>query len=203
MFALVTVVITLFVADAKLFGTKSRTNPVGAVYAQYDASKQANIVFDEGSLKYSSFSTQVWRQKLMAKKIGVELMDLNEIYDKVKHAIVGDYAEFSTYVRPDKVTNKGGFIFGAWKIQIYVNKRTDIWKYRIAQGEKEVVCKQNMYRKEKEKFFGITIDTDEYRWTETRACSIGVISGLINNVIDDVDKVWNRKYHVAIGHNEL
>ena len=197
--------VSCIIVDCKLFGSKVRSGPTSAVYAVYDANTPAQIAYDEETLNYSSFNTHKWKQRLNSKGISISINDLNEIENSVKNAIIAGYAKYTTYVRPDNINGAtGGFIFGAWKVEVYVNQIDDIWKYRIIQGEKHVICKQNMHKKECDYFFGIK-SCDSWDWTENRSCTMNVISGLVNNVLDDIDKQWKNTYirSIAHGHTEL
>ena len=75
------------------------------------------------------------------------MKDLTDIYNAVKRAIIINYAQYTTYMRPDNINHNGGFIFGAWKVEVYVNKREDVWKYRVIQGENMLHVNRNASKK--------------------------------------------------------
>eukprot|EP00484_Ammonia_sp_Unknown_P005897 CAMPEP_0197072422 /NCGR_PEP_ID=MMETSP1384-20130603/210090_1 /TAXON_ID=29189 /ORGANISM="Ammonia sp." /LENGTH=240 /DNA_ID=CAMNT_0042511239 /DNA_START=80 /DNA_END=802 /DNA_ORIENTATION=- len=122
MFALLFLTLASFITcrevNAGLFGKKVRDSP-GPIRASYDASTPAVIASDAGTLPFSSFSADQWKQVLDAKGMKIALGDLQSIQEAVKHAIVGEYGQYTTYVQPDSVN---GYVFGAWKVQVYVNK---------------------------------------------------------------------------------
>mmetsp|Transcript_58627 Transcript_58627/g.93214 ORF Transcript_58627/g.93214 Transcript_58627/m.93214 type:complete len:203 (-) Transcript_58627:159-767(-) len=202
MFALLFLTLASFITcrevNAGLFGKKVRDSP-GPIRASYDASTPAVIASDAGTLPFSSFSADQWKQVLDAKGMKIALGDLQSIQEAVKHAIVGEYGQYTTYVQPDSVN---GYVFGAWKVQVYVNKIKDVWKYRMVQGEKRVVCIQRVYRKVTRKY-GLFKTAKNKDYDQNVACTPQVVGGLVNNIVDDIEASWKQTYPLAINHTEL
>ena len=64
--------------------------------------------------------------------------------------IVGNYAKYETYIKPDSIHGTG-FVFGAWKVQVEIDKVNDTWSFKIAQGQQHVECKQTVHKKNTKK----------------------------------------------------
>eukprot|EP01083_Nonionella_stella_P057995 152018_1 len=174
----------------------------GAPYAQFDPNRPTMIAYDEGSFKYP-FNSLDWFKETTAKGLTIHKLELDKIYQDIGASIEGGYASLTRYVKPDTVTgNTGDYIYGAWKIQVMVEDY--VWKYRIAQGERFISCKQDWQDKIVKVYDALFFevkDVEGYKyWTDGVTCTFGIISPRITQIVNDIDTVWNQR---NIGHYEL
>ena len=174
----------------------------GPPYAVFDPHKPTRISYGEVTFTYP-FKTSDWHSATTARGLTIEANELEKIYYKIGESMQGGYAKWESYVKPDAVSQKAGdYYHGAWRVQVMVNDF--VWKYRIAQGEGYVSCKQNWQNKVTTEsdfgFFDVTWDVDYYYETRGTACTFQIISPLIPQVLQEIDGDWKRR---NIGHGEL
>eukprot|EP01084_Bolivina_argentea_P234121 394157_1 len=193
-----------FMMTLMVIGVYSRhqVSPRGPPYAVFDSNKPTKIAYDEGTFKYP-FKTTEWYSATTANGLSIDKSELDNIYYEIGKSMEGGYASLETYIKPDTISSEeGAHVYGAWKVQILV--KNFVWKYKIAQGEGYVTCKQDWQDKvsDESTFMGARITWDVWYnyWTAGATCTFQIVSPLIPQVLMAIDTDWDKR---MIGHSEL
>ena len=188
--------------ECNLFYSRKTRHTPGKIQIHYNEQVNPKFKFDEGVKQFSTINMDDWSIELNNKGIDISKKDLNDIYNTIKHAIVGSHYTYNVYIEPETIgAANGKYIVGAWKGEIYVNKLQDIWVYRLIQGTKPVTCTQTIHHKEVEKVLGIKF-VDKWTTTDGVACGIYMIGPLISNIVGHLDTEWNTLYLAKPIENE-